>query len=1018
MATMFIASMVVLGIASYPLIGVDLFPRVDFPIVSITTTLDGASPEVVDIDVTDKIEEAVNTVNGVKSITSTSSEGRSQVVVEFHLERDIDLALQDVREKVAMRRSSLPTDVREPVIAKVDPDASPILWINVAGEKSIGELSLYADEILKEQLQRVEGVGAVMTSGGRLRQARIWLDPAKMRAHMVTYQDVSSVLARENVELPAGRIEAPTKEYTIKVKGELPRIADFENLVVAYNKGARVRLADIGTVEDGLEEKRSLARFNGQPAVGLGIQKQSGANTVEVANRVKKEIEKIKKNAPLGTSINIVFDQSIYIVRSISEVQWHLVLGGIFAVLTVLLFLKSVRITFISALALPISVIATFTIIHFFNFTFNNLTMLALTLSVGILIDDAIIVVENIHRHIEEGMEPREAASFGTTEIGTAVMATTLAIAVIFLPVAFMKGIIGRFFLQFALTVVFAVFVSMIVSFTLTPMLASIILKKHQKKSRWKFFDVAGEAIEKNYSRIENFYKRLLALSLDNRKTVLLIAAGLFIMSLYITKFMGKEFSPAEDWGQFVVRMEVSRDNSFGRAQELLAQGEERVTNIPEVVSVFYTQGGSEGRVTNARMFVRLKPKKERKKSQEEIKAQIRKELNSIPGIKGSAEDISLIGGALGRNVPIQVAISGGDLNSLYGYTKVITEQFSKIPGVVDVNTNIDLGNPELRVHIDRERATDMGISVLNIAQVINFLIGGETTVTRFKDEERGRRYDVRARLIPSARETPQAIGALQVRTSDGKIVDLANVVSIQEGGAPSTITRVDRQRAIMLFSSLENKPVGEAVNDLNSIAANTLPDNYQMQFKGQASTMAESFQYLLLALLLGIILAYMVLAAQFESFLHPFTVLLAMPLSFIGAFGALILFGKTLSIFSFIGLILLMGLVKKNSILLVDFTNTLRARGADCRTALLNACPVRLRPILMTTFAMIFGMIPVAFGVGEGAETRSPMGIAIIGGLISSLFLTLLVVPVAYDLFDEWKEKLVGKRKNIAERD
>ena len=497
---MFIAALVVLGLVSYPEIGVDLFPKVDFPIVSINTQLKGASPEIMDIDVTDKIEESISTINGVKTITSSSLEGVSNVVVEFVLERNIDLAVQDVREKVSAIRSKLPTDVLEPVIQKVDPDATPVLWLIVTGPRSIRDLSTYTDEVLKVQLQRIDGVGALRIAGTRLRQGRIWLDADKLRAYQIAPGDVAQALGRENVELPGGRIESDTKEYSVKVKGEFPRIQEFNELIVNYYQGSPVRIRDIGRAEDGMEEKRNLARFNALPCIGIGIQKQSGTNTVEVIDRVKKELISIRKTLPPGLEISIAFDQSNFINRSIKEVQGHLILGGILAVLAVFLFLRNVRITLISSLALPVSVIATFTIMRAFDFTFNNMSMLALSLSVGILIDDAIIVIENIYRHVEEGMAPREAAAFATSEIGLAVMATTFAIVAIFLPVAFMKGIIGRFFWQFAMTVVFSVLISLLVSFTLTPMMASLFLKPKQKEksaiepSRFSFLSFRGTA--------------------------------------------------------------------------------------------------------------------------------------------------------------------------------------------------------------------------------------------------------------------------------------------------------------------------------------------------------------------------------------------------------------------------------------------------------------------------------------------------------------------------------------------
>jgi hydrophobic/amphiphilic exporter-1 (mainly G- bacteria), HAE1 family len=1021
-ATMVIMALVVLGVVSYPEIGVDLFPKVDFPIVTISTHLKGASPEVIDVDITDKIEGAVNTINGVKSITSSSTEGDSRITVEFVLERDIDLAVQDVREKVALIRNKLPQDIEEPRIAKVDPDATAVMWLNLSGQKTVRELSTYVDEVLKEQLQRINGVGDIQLGGLQLRQVRVWLDASKLRAYGLSAKDVMVALQRQNVELPGGRIESVSKEYTIKVKGEFLRIPDFNDLIIAYDKGAPVRLRDIGKAEDGMEERRSIVRFNGIPAVGMGVQKQSGTNTVAVVNLVKQEIAKINKTLPPGMTLNIAIDQSTFIKRSIAEVQKHLILGGLFAILAVFVFLRNVRTTLISAVALPISIISTFALILAFGFTFNNMTMLALTLSVGLLIDDAIIVIENIYRHVEEGMAPREAATFATSEIGLAVMATTFAIVAIFLPVAFMKGMIGRFFLQFALTVVFSVMVSLLVSLTLTPMLASIFLKRvdlrRENPSKAPIVVKShgiGESFERGYKKLEGVYRHLLAFSLNHRVIMLVGALVIFAGSLYLTTFMGKEFIPPEDQGQFIVRLEAPIDYSLEKANELFQPAEQMLRQMQEVRAVYYVLGIG-GAVNRAIMMTSLIPKSERKKNQEVLKKEIRQKLSRFPGLKVSAEDFSMIGGGQ-RQVPIQYSVRGPDLTAIQAYTKQIAGEFAKKPGIVDVDTSLEMGKPELKIFIDRDKAADLGVDVSTIAEAINLLISGETEVTKYKDERRGKRYDLRIRLNPEERRDPDDLGKLYVRSRDGGLIELRNLVRIQEGGGPSVINRVDRQRAITLFASLEEKPLGAAITDLNSIAEKILPPDYLPKYRGQADTMSESFGYLQFAILLGVLMAYMVLAAQFESFVHPFTVLLAMPLSFIGAFGALLLTGKTLNIFSFIGLILLMGLVKKNGILLVDYTNVLRGRGLSRREAILQAGPVRLRPILMTTFAMVFGMIPVAFGMGEGAETRAPMGIAVIGGLLTSLFLTLVVVPAAYDLFDDMQGffKKRGEKKHDA---
>ena len=1017
-ATMIILALVVLGAVSYPEIGVDLLPKVDFPIVTISTHLKGASPEVIDVDITDKIEGAVNTINGVKSITSSSTEGDSRVTVEFILERDIDLAVQDVREKVALIRNKLPQDIDEPRIAKVDPDATAVMWLNLSGQKTVRELSTYVDEVLKEQLQRINGVGDIQLGGLQLRQVRVWLDSGKLQAYGISANDVMVALQRQNVELPGGRIESLSKEYMVKVKGEFLNVRDFNDLVIAYDKGVPVRLRDVGKAEDGMEERRSIVRFNGIPAVGLGVQKQSGTNTVAVVDAVRAEIAKINQTLPPGMTLNIAIDQSTFIRRSIAEVQKHLILGSFFAVLAVFIFLRNIRTTLISAMALPISIISTFALIRAFGFTFNNMTMLALTLSVGLLIDDAIIVIENIYRHVEEGMAPREAATFATSEIGLAVMATTFAIVAIFLPVAFMKGMIGRFFLQFALTVVFSVLVSLLVSFTLTPMLASIFLKRVVLQREKPAGRPAAktprhglaEWFERGYKKLEGVYRHVLGFSLNHRGPMLIGALVIFGGSLYMTTFLGKEFTPPEDQGQFLVRLEAPIDYSLEKADELFRPAEKLVRQMPEVRAVFYNQGQG-GTINRATMMTSLVPKSGRKKSQMDLKKEIRQKLSQFPGLKVSAEDFSMIGGGQ-RQVPIQYSVRGSDLTAIQTYTKQIAGEFSKKPGIVDVDTSLEMGKPELKVFIDRDKAADLGVDISTIAQVIDLLISGETDVTTYKDESRGKRYDLRIRLNAAERRDPDDLKKLYVRSRDGRLVELGNMVRIQEGGGPSIINRVDRQRSITLFASLEGIPLGQAMEELNGIAGKVLPADYLPKYRGQADTMQESFGYLLFAIILGVAMAYMVLAAQFESFVHPFTVLLAMPLSFIGAFSALLLTGNTLSIFSFIGLILLMGLVKKNGILLVDYTNVLRARGLSRREAILQAGPVRLRPILMTTFAMVFGMLPVALGMGEGSESRAPMGIAVIGGLLTSLFLTLVIVPAAYDLFDDWQGFFQRRRK------
>ncbi len=1032
-ATMLVLVLVVLGVVSYPSIGVDLMPKVDFPMVSVTVQLKGASSEIMDIDVTDKIEEVVNTINGVKTITSTSSEGNSSVSIEFVLERDIDLAVQDVREKIASIRRRLPSDIEEPVVSKVDPDSFPVLHLALYGKQSIRDLSTYADEVLKEQIQKINGVGAARMYGVRLRQARIWLDREKLNAYGVTAHDILSALRRENVELPGGRIESNTKEYTIKVKGTISDIQKFGDLVIGSSKGAPIRIRDIGRVEDGMGEIRSIARYNGMNSVSFGVQKQSGANTVEVVDRVKEELAIIGKTLPEGMNLVIASDQSDYIKRSIGDVQHHLFYGGIFAILAVFLFLKNVRTTLIAALAIPTSIISTFAIMNAFNFTFNNMSMLALSLSIGILIDDAIIVIENIHRHMEEGMSAKEAASFATSEIGLAVSATTLAICVIFIPVAFMKGMIGRFFFQFGMTVVFAIMVSWFVSFTLTPMMSSLFLKKNNVDKlvpeadtklrrilhRMRYYEysaVASVRLETVYEKLETEYKRVLAWGLENRRKVIIIATIIFALGfgLVFSPFIGKELVPPEDQSKISIRLTTPIDYSMGEVDEMCKRAEDVVKKFPEVTSILYNQGGGRtDEINKASMTVNLVPKSKRSKGQEQIKTEMRRALRGIPGLRASVEDAPTMGIGGGRSVPIQYNIRGSNLGEIGKYTNEIMNQFSKLPGIVDVDSSFETGKPEIKVYIDRDKAANLGVDVTTIAETINILISGEVDITKFKDETKGRNYDLRVRLDREDRINPDDIGKMFVRAKNGDLIQLSNLVSLSEGGGSSVINRVDRRRAVTIFANLEGKTLGEARDELDNISGKILTAGYEGTYKGQADMMGETFRDLLFAAILGIIMAYMVLAAQFESFIYPVIILLSMLFSFIGAFGALAIFHKTLNIYSFIGLILLMGLVKKNAILLVDYTNVLRGRGIAKRDAILQAGPVRLRPILMTTFAMIMGMMPIAIGIGEGAEARSPMAIAVIGGLITSLLLTLVVVPVAYDLFDTLQTRIFKKEEH-----
>ncbi len=1002
--TMIGVALIVFGLIALPRLALDLFPKIDFPVVNISTKLIGASPEIMEIDVTDVIEEAVNTINGVKSITSRSMEEQSVVTVEFHLERNLEQAAQDVRDKVAAVRNRLPRDTEPPVIEKISPEDQPIIWIAVWGDRSIKELTHYADKILKRDIEKIPGVGSVTMSGGRTRQVRIWIDREKMDAASLTADDIKQALGKEHREVPGGRVENSRTEYVVKTKGEYETPDAFNDLVIAYRHGKLIKLRDIGRAEDGLEDQRSITRFNGKTAVGLSVKRQSGENTVAVAERVKEAIAKVKP--PEKTHLDITFDQSKFIRRSIEDVQLSLWLGAGLAVLIIFVFLRSVRSTLISAVALPTSVIATFAFIQAFGFTLNNMTMLGLSLSIGILIDDAIVVLENIYRRMEEGEPPVKAAMEGSSEIGLAVMATTFSIVAVFVPVAFMKGIVGKFFFEFGITVTVAVLISLFVSLTLTPMLTSRFLSYRKKHGRVYMF------LEKGFDKMYDVYRPLLAFALKNRWKVIALAAASVAAGIVLFGVLGKEFLPAEDQGRFIVRLETPIDYSLARADGVMEKIDEQLRQRPEVMSTFYVTGSDFGSdVNKSKIYVNMKERKERNLIQLDSMKQVRDSLVGMPDLKPSVELVGMVGGGF-RAVPIQLMVRGREVEDLNRRTLAIKDAFAKVPGVVDVDTSIESGKPEVSIGIDREKAANFGVSAASIGATVNTMIGGEI-VGKYKDQKEGERYDITARLLASERDHPEDIDTLWVRSGTGELVRLKDVTSIQTGKGPTVIMHYNRQRAATIFAATEKtKPMAEAMKDLDKIAKNNLTPELSTKYVGMADAMQDSFKNIAFALLIAVIMVYMILASQFESFVHPLTIMFSLPVSLIGAMGLLFITGERVSIFSLIGIIMLMGLVTKNAILLIDYTITLRHRGMSREEALLKAGPVRLRPIVMTTAAMVFGMLPTALKLGEGAETRAPMAIAVIGGLITSTLLTLVVIPVVYTLVDDLENFFKKKRK------
>ena len=1006
---MMIVALLLFGIISRQRIGVALYPEVDFPNVSIFTTLRGASPEVVETEITDPIEDAISSVEGIKHIDSSNLQGSSQVKVEFNLERDIDTAAQDIRDKISLANRFLPKDIEPPVINKVDMTAHPIIWLSVNGDVPRKYLGLVADEIFKPQIETLQGVGTIVIGGLQERELRIWLDARKMEAYHLTASDVESALQNKNIEVPGGRIESETRELTVKTMGELASADAFNRLIIAYREGSPIRLQDIGFAEDGVADQRSTGRFTGVNSLGMGIVPRSGANHVAVCNLVKETMRELQKTAPPGINLAVAFDSSEFIKNSIADVQFDLLFGAILASLVVFLFLRSLGSTIIVSLAIPTSLIGTFSIMYALGFTMNSMSMLALSLCVGLVIDDAIVVLENIFRHGEMGKDPISAAREGTSEIAFAVIAATLAIVAVFAPVAFISGIIGRFYFQFGVTVSAAVLISLFVAFTLTPVLCSRFLKVRKKHG------TLYNMLETAFSKIDGAYRRALALCLEHRFLVISLAVIIFVFSLSFFKLLGTELIQKEDRDDFIVMLETPVGTSLALGDKKLAQCEAVVRALPEMRSIFALMGaGGFSAVPNKGfLFVQLNGAREREKSQEEIMSYLRKELNNISGIVAYVEDITAMGGGgMGRSAPLQFRIKGPELSQLGDISTKIIAQLREIDGIVGVGSDMELTKPEVRVYIDRDKAADLGVDVRVIASAINTLIGGRE-VSQFRSG--GRSYDVRVRLIPEQRTTFSDINRLLVRNRNGELVRLSNVVDVREEVGPDVINRLDRQRSTTIFANLEGLPLGEAIEQTKKIVQETLPPGYSIEFAGQAETMGETFQSIVFAFFLTILITYMVLASQFESFIHPFTIMLALPLTIIGALGSLFITGNTINIMSLIGMLMLIGLVVKNSILLVDYTNTLRSQGMAMREAVLEAGPVRLRPILMTAISTIAGVLPIALGFGAGGESRAPMAIAVAGGMTSSTLLTLLVIPVAYTLIDDLvlKVKALWQKKN-----
>ena len=998
LATMFIVSFMVLGVVSMSRLGIDLFPDISFPFVNVTVVYPGASPEEVETLVTKPIEDAVAGINGVKRVQSRSTDSLSTVGVELRLEVDAQNAAAEVREKVAAIRGRLPKDIEDPTIVRFDVAGLPIMTFAVGSNQPSDVTRRQIEDDLKPLIEQIDGVAAVEVNGGDVREIQVDLDPGRLEALGLPVSVVADKLAAENLDVPGGRMTRQGQTLSLRTKGEFQSVAEIENVILRSEAGSTVRIRDVGRVVDGYEERTSTTRLNGVDAVSFSIKKQSGANTAAISERVHALLARVAPNFP-DLQIRQVHDDAEFIKDNIAQVREGIIFGGIMAVLVIFLFMRDWRSTLISALALPTSVIATFFFMWVAGFTFNMMTLMGLSLVIGILIDDAVVVRENIYRHMEHGADPMTAAHRGTAEIGLAVMATTFTILAVFLPVGFMTGIVGQFFKSFALTIAFAVSMSLLVAFTLDPMLSSRFVRfippEERTRTRMgRLFERWGRA----YDALDRRYHTVLAWALRHPWKTLAAAAAVFVVSLGSAAFMGTEFVPVEDRGEFQVIVDLPPGTSFDESVAAVAKIEQDIKAIPEVRQVFSTVGVN-GQVRSSTIRVRTNKKNERARGLAAIKNEVRAKLATMPFVDGKVADPEFMQGAP-YEPPINVFVRGDDLGELQRISNEIQAKVRQVPGAVDISTNLESGQPEVVAQVNRSLAADLGFSVGSIGTQLRGMVEG-IVPTKLRDGDR--EYDIRVRVAPEYRNDPAAILRTPLYSTTGSAVRAGEVARFAPEVGPSNIDREQRRRQAKIGVDIAN---GYALGDVTkgieqAIATVQMPPNFEWGFAGDVELMQESAAALGLALILAVAFIYIVLASQFESFIEPFLIMLSLPLAIVGALLLLLLTGKNIGMPAMIGVVMLMGLVTKNAILLVDYTNQLRREGLAVKDALLKAGPVRLRPIIMTTIAMILGMMPSAFGNGDGSEFRAPISIATIGGLLTSTLLTLVVVPVSYLLLE-----------------
>ncbi len=998
LASMLSLALVLFGIIGYRQLSVREYPDVDPPIISVSTFLAGANPQVVESAITDILEEELSTVPGLRTLTSSSAEQFSNITLEFTLDRPVDDAAQDVRDKVSRVRGRLPQDIEEPVIAKQEADAQPFMWLALSGANyNLLQLSDIADRQVKSRLQSIAGVGRAFIGGERRYAMRVWLSANELAARNLTVQDVEAAIRSRNVEVPAGRIESNRREFSVRSLGELKTPQEFSELVVSSVGGQLVKLKDLGRVELGPEDERGALRYNRAPAVGLGIVRQSKANLIDVAEAIRAELPNIQAGLPGGVELAVAFDQSVFVKRSILEAQETLVLAGGLVVVIIFVFLRNLRSTIIPALAIPVSIISTFAVMYFLGFSVNNLTLLALTLAIGIVVDDAIIVLENAFRHQEElGKEPEQAAIDGTREIGFAVIATTITLIFVFTPLAFLQGNTGRLFNEFGIAVAGSVAISGFVALTLTPMLCAKILKV--PKSHGPMF----KAFENGFNAVSDVYARTLSWALGKRAVVLAIAGVTVLVAVVLFKNLKREFIPREDRGFFLTFVIAPEGSTLAYTEDYQQRVEAIIAKTADVRSFFSVTGGFLGSTSRGIVFTRLVDWSARERMVWDVIAEVQPQYFGIPGTMIFASNPPAFGG-FGN--PVQFVIRHPDFGVLTQAMDTMLKRARQIPGLVNVDTDLRVNKPELTVAFDRDRAEDVGVPVRDVAGTLQTLLGGRQISTFTRDNKL---YDVIVQLEPSARATPSDMSGLYVRGNDGSLVQLSAVTRVEEGVGPRSLAHYDRVRSATLQASLApGFTLGEAIDSLTAVAAEVLPAAASTRLAGESRELKESGSALYFAFGLALVAVFMVLAAQFESLVHPFTVLLAVPLAVTGALLTLKFADSTINLYSQIGMILLIGLVTKNSILLVEYTNQLRERGMSLFDAVRESGRIRLRPILMTSVSTIMGAVPIALGLGAGASSRRPLGYAIVGGVFFSTVLTLYLVPVAYTLLDGLSARL-----------